>query len=121
MYCRMRTERKIISTLLVVILLSTLAGCEKYLSQVPDMRTDLDKIEKIQSLLGSAYSVGNYATILESATDNVDDKGPNAVSAQHYEVNRGPYMFEDVGSEVNQDSPNYFWNNTWRAIAAANH
>lgn len=106
---------------MTVIFLSTLTGCEKYLSQAPDMRTDLDKIEKIQSLLGTAYSVGNYAAMLESATDNVDDKGPNAAGAQHYEVNRGPYMFEDVGTELSQDSPNYFWNNTWRAIAAANH
>src|SRR5690606_6823320 len=111
----------IASATIVSLLLMASSGCEKYLSKAPDMRTDLDNIEKIASLLGTAYSIGSYTTMMESASDNAADKGPNAPGINIYEINRGAYMFEDVSSEVGQDSPNYYWNNSWRAIAAANH
>lgn len=117
----MKTYRKITGLITFTALFILFGGCEKYLSQSPDMRTELNNVDKIRSLLGTAYSIGNYAAMLESASDNVADKGPNAAGVTHYEVNRGPYMFEDIGAETSQDSPTYYWNNTWRAIAAANH
>lgn len=118
---KMKNIKNIGGLVLLTFVLLSLGSCEKYLEQAPDMRTELNNIDKIKSLLGTAYPIGNYATMLESASDNVADKGPNTAGVQHYEINRGPFMFEDVGSELNQDSPTYYWNNAWRAIAAANH
>lgn len=117
----MKTYQKIIGPLSIITLLIANSSCEKYLEQAPDMRTELNNVSKIQGLLGTAYPTGNYATMLETATDNVIDKGPNADGALIYEINRGPFMFEDVLSETGTDSPTNYWNSCWRAIAAANH
>lgn len=102
-----------------VILLTM--GCKKFLEKAPDMRTDLNSVEKVKSLLVTAYSDGNYIPMMESASDNAGDKGPLAPSIYLYEINRGPFMFEDVTGENGQDAPNYVWNNLYEAISAANH
>lgn len=117
----MKTYQRIIGTLSITALLTITSSCDKYLSQVPDMRTELNSVSKVQSLLGTAYPNGNYATMLESATDNVIDKGPNSEGIYLYEINRAPFMFEDVLTETGTDSPRYYWNSCWAAIAVANH
>lgn len=107
--------------LLTAIYLIMISGCQKFLEKAPDMRTDLNSVEKVRSLLVTAYSQGNYITMMESASDNAGDKGPLAPGINQYEINRGPYMYEDITGENGQDSPNYVWNNYYAAISAANH
>jgi hypothetical protein len=51
----------------------------------------------------------------ESISDNVADKGAGVIELH----NRDPYFFEDT-KDNQQDSPEFYWNECYRAIAAAN-
>ncbi|HSB94302.1 MAG TPA: RagB/SusD family nutrient uptake outer membrane protein, partial [Flavitalea sp.] len=92
-----------------------IAGCEKYLEQPPDNRTDLDSPEKVSQLLATAYPQANYMAFAESISDNVDDKGAGVID----NTNVDPYFFRDV-EEQQQDSPEFYWAACYSAIAAAN-
>lgn len=103
------------SALLCLILL-VLAGCDDYLSQVPDNRTQLDSKEKIGELLVTAYPEAGYAMFCEAMSDNVED---NPAAGQDRR-NADPYFWKD-GTTTHQDSPEYYWDACYAAIAAANH
>jgi starch-binding outer membrane protein, SusD/RagB family len=92
-----------------------MAGCKKYLSTVPDNRTTLDSPEKVAQLLGTAYPQGNYMAFTESISDNVADKGIGGLDL--FALN--PYFFQDV-SDNQQDTPEFYWDACYSAIAAAN-
>jgi len=92
------------------------SGCEDYLEQLPDQRTQLNTPEKVSELLVTAYPAGNYITFSEAMSDNVTD---NLGNSNVYPVNTNPYFWEDV-EDINQDSPTYYWNTCYAAIAAAN-
>ncbi|MRG49124.1 RagB/SusD family nutrient uptake outer membrane protein [Chitinophaga sp. SYP-B3965] len=103
---------------LYTILLSslTVSSCKKYLEQAPDQRADLNTPEKVSELLVSAYPRANYFTFCEAMSDNVTD---NFGAANQYPINSLPYIYDDV-IETNQDSPIFYWNNCYDAIASAN-
>jgi hypothetical protein len=63
----------------------------------------------------SAYPEANYMTFCEAMTNNVTDH-PAGFADQ---TNTEPYFFEDV-SVTEQDSPEWYWNGCYAAIAAAN-
>lgn len=107
----------VFASFLVIV---SLYSCEKILEKAPDMRTDLDTPEKVGMLLVKAYPSGNYINFAESASDNVDDKGPRTEGVDHASINRAPYEFE-VTDESGRDSPVNYWNRSYQAIAAANH
>ncbi|MGN6438327.1 MAG: RagB/SusD family nutrient uptake outer membrane protein [Agriterribacter sp.] len=92
-----------------------LSGCKKYLEKEPDNRAKLSSPEKVAQLLASAYPQASYMAFAESMSDNVSDKGMGEVD----ENLRNPYYFENV-QNPEQDSPDYFWNSCYTAIAAAN-
>ncbi|MDI3321883.1 RagB/SusD family nutrient uptake outer membrane protein [Pinibacter soli] len=92
------------------------AGCSKFLAKAPDNRTTLDTPEKVSQLLATAYPQANYMAFTESISDNVTDKGQG--SADHTTMD--PYYFRDV-QDNQQDSPEFYWNACYAAIAAANH
>ena len=100
--------------LLLPVLLLT--GCDSFLSHEPDNRTQLNTGEKIAELLVSAYPEANYMTFCEAMTDNVS-LHPGAVSEN---TNTNPYRWENV-EDTEQDSPEFYWNACYSAIAAANH
>src|SRR5688572_10277207 len=91
------------------------AGCEKYLEQPPDNRTELDSPEKVAQLLATAYPQANYMAFAESISDNVQDKGAGEI----VNTNVDPYFFRDV-EDQEQDSPEFYWAACYAAIAAAN-
>lgn len=101
-----------------VILTGTLlfTGCKKYLDHLPDQRTELNSPEKLSELLVSAYPSGNYITFMESMSDNITD---NFGMTTNDEINTNSYQWKDV-TGVGQDTPIYYWNSAYRAIAAAN-
>lgn len=94
-----------------------LTGCNDFLETTPDMRTEANTTTKIAELLTSAYPRANYIPFMEAASDNAGDKGPSAGSGEA--VNRDPWMYRDV-QNIDQDSPTYYWNAAYAAIAAAN-
>lgn len=95
------------------LLIST--GCKKYLEQPPDNRAELNTPEQVSQLLGTAYPQANYMSFFESISDNVADKGQGTLER----TNIDPYHFQDV-KEDQQDSPEFYWNACYAAIAAAN-
>lgn len=111
----MKMKRNIL--LLASVSVVILAGCSKYLEETPDMRTEANTISKISELLTSAYPRANYIPFMEAASDNAGDKGPSAGSG--VPVNRDPWLYVDVEDDQ-QDSPTYYWNAAYAAVAAAN-
>lgn len=93
-----------------------LAGCNDYLDKIPDNRTELDSKEKIAELLANAYPKANYISFCEVMSDNVGDKGSSAVTRTY---NTEPYFWKDFTTD-SQDTPTYYWNNCFKAIAHAN-
>ena len=56
----------------VLSLLGGLTSCDKFLDTLPDNRTELNSIEKIQKLLVSAYASRTYVRFFEYASDNCE-------------------------------------------------
>jgi starch-binding outer membrane protein, SusD/RagB family len=97
----------------LIILL--LVGCKKFLEQPPDNRAVLNSPEKVSQLLGTAYPQANYMAFCESISDNVADKGIGDLER----TNIDPFYFKDVAN-IQEDSPEFYWNACYKAIAAAN-
>lgn len=93
-----------------------LAGCEDFLSKIPDNRTQLDSKEKISEVLVTAYPDGNYMPFCEAMSDNVEDN----LSQSQDVINTDAYFWRDITAS-SQDSPENYWNTCYSAIAAANH
>jgi len=106
--------RKILSYTTVVLLFTT-AGCKKFLEKNPDNRASLNTPEQVSQLLGTAYPQANYMAFCESISDNVTDKGAGGQDRNNID----PYFFNDVNYNQ-QDSPEWYWNGCYTAIAAAN-
>lgn len=96
-------------------LLITTAGCKKFLDKNPDNRASLTTPEQVSQLLATAYPQANYMAFTESISDNVTDKGTGGQD----KTNIDPYFFRDV-TDNQQDSPEFYWNACYTAIAAAN-
>lgn len=107
--------RKHIIQLSAAFLVLGVTSCKKYLETPPDNRTTLDTPEKVAQLLGTAYPQANYMAFTESISDNVADKGVGGLDLTVL----NPFMFQDV-SDNQQDSPEFYWNACYSAIAAAN-
>ncbi|MDQ8053023.1 MAG: RagB/SusD family nutrient uptake outer membrane protein [Pedobacter sp.] len=104
------------SIYLFIAVASLSTGCKKYLEQAPDQRSTLNSPEKVAELLVTAYPRANYVMLAESMSDN-----PSFVALTGLDKpeNRDAYFWKDVqGTE--QDTPTFYWNNVYGAIAAAN-
>lgn len=106
---------KKIIILITVVFCMALTACKKYLEKEPDNRARLTDPKKVSQLLASAYPQANYMSFAEAMTDNFDDKAQGEVE----ETIRNPYYYENVLNPF-QDSPDYYWENCYKAIAAAN-
>src|SRR5678815_3950734 len=93
----------------------TLTGCDKYLEKEPDNRAKLTDPKKVSQLLASAYPLANYMAFNEAMSDNADDKGEGEIDP----TNQSPYFFDNVQT-TDQDAPDNYWNECYKAIASAN-
>ncbi|MFC5048098.1 RagB/SusD family nutrient uptake outer membrane protein [Aquimarina hainanensis] len=112
----MKLIKNILGTLLIAIS-TVLFSCDSFLDEVPDNRTQIDNAEKIAELLTKAYPEASYTTFIEPRTDNADDKG---ASARELRVNTEMYFWRDV-DDPDSDFPTNYWNESYKAIAQANH
>lgn len=94
-----------------------LTSCNDYLDKSPDMRTQIDDVDKVAQLVGSAYPQYGYLAMAETFSDNVMDKGPAIGHIDDPYV--AYYNWEDVPGDGN-NTPTQYWNGVYRAIAAAN-
>ncbi|MBB6131633.1 RagB/SusD family nutrient uptake outer membrane protein [Mucilaginibacter lappiensis] len=103
--------------LVVLIGIVPLSGCNKYLDQQPDNRTDLNTPDKVSQLLTSAYPDRDYITFCEAMSDNSADRG--FPSKANLLPNENAFLYKDYTS-TDDGSPDVYWNACYRAIAAAN-
>jgi starch-binding outer membrane protein, SusD/RagB family len=108
--------KKVYLRFMVSAALIGLAGCNDFLSETPDNRAKLDTREKIAELLVTAYPEANYIPFCEAMSDNVEDNFGGAQDP----TNADPYFWRD-GASTFQDSPEFYWNACYAAIASANH
>lgn len=107
---------KKINYILIFAALSIIS-CNKYLDVEPDNRTSINSIDKVAQLVGTAYPDADYLSFAESASDNVEDKGPGVGNS--VDTRDRPYAWEDqLNSSTN--TPINYWNACYSAIAAAN-
>src|SRR5690606_10943843 len=95
-----------------------LFSCEKYLEHVPDMRTEINTVDKVAKLVGSAYPGHGFQAMAETYSDNVCDKGPTSEAnliAEYSDL----YFWKDLPGSGN-NTPTQYWNACYEAIASAN-
>jgi len=95
----------------------SMQSCKKYLEKAPDNRAEINTVDKLSQLVGTAYPSADYMTFTEYSSDNVEDKGVGIGS--NNEAIDLPYNWEDVVGDGTNTSTSY-WNGCYGAIAAAN-
>lgn len=98
----------------LILGLTLLTACDKYLEENPDNRVDLNTTEKAAQLLTNAYSSGGYE-FTEWMTDNVTYTNGTTKLPEHVQAYEWDVIFP-----VSQDTPTNFWETTYDAIAHAN-
>lgn len=95
-----------------------LAGCNKFLSQNPDDRTQIDNITIAKELAVSAYIDYHYAPLFELRSDNVGDISSRFPPFNNFDTNI--YRFDESVPSTYQDSPQGYWRSCYYAVATAN-
>ncbi|MFN0293707.1 RagB/SusD family nutrient uptake outer membrane protein [Pedobacter helvus] len=94
-----------------------LSSCKKYLDQSPDMRAEINTVDKVAQLLVSAYPKYNYLAMAETYSDNVVDKGAGVGHVA--EPFPTLYKWADV-EDTGNNTPTQYWNACYEAINNAN-
>ena len=103
--------------LCLAVLSVSFVSCEDFLDKDPDNRVYLDTPEFIENLLATAYPEADIA-FAEAMSDCSGDRGLDAI-LDDPEIQQS-YLWKDV-VETWQGTPAYYWNEAYKAIAAANH
>jgi hypothetical protein len=111
-----RNPNRIMISLLLSFSMAIMAGCDNFLDEVPDNRVSLDNLEKASQLLTNTYSEASYA-FTDWMTDNV--AYTRGVTLRIYQTEA--YNWSDETTDATEpDTPTFFWNATYNAIAHAN-
>lgn len=102
----------------LALCVGVLTSCDKYLEQEPDMRTEINTVDKVAKLVASAYPGYGYLAMAETYSDNVNDKGPSS-GAPLLDPYVDFYRWNDVAGSGN-NTPTQYWNSCYAAIASAN-
>lgn len=106
---------------LLILVGATFASCN-FLDKSPDQRAEIDTQDKVRQLLVTAYMDADYALMCELSSDQMIDNNAYrglteaAADLSYNEI----FEWKDVVSNTAQDSPQYFWQGAYAAIAAAN-
>lgn len=95
---------------------SCLTSCNDYLDKLPDDRAEVNTVEKITSLLVSAYPSHTVDFMMEFSSDNVTENG-TAYTCQPNEDK--VYRWEQVETTSNDD-PKSVWQDHYTVMATAN-
>ncbi|MEL0652984.1 RagB/SusD family nutrient uptake outer membrane protein [Algibacter sp. TI.3.09] len=104
-----------------VALFLIVSSCNDILDETPDNRTTIDSAEKISELLVGAYPDAGYVSFLEPMSDNAGDKGPSAETGidRATTLNERMFFWDDI-NDTDDDTPTFYWNRAYKAIAQAN-
>lgn len=103
---------------LTLILVIVLGSCKKFLDKDPDLRTQINTLDKVAQLLVTAYPERHYLAFAETASDNVEDKSA-ALASYNNEPFPSLYNWNEMTDDIN-GSPTKYWNAAYAAIASAN-
>ena len=103
--------------LAVLLALTVLSACDRYLDELPDNRMELTSLEKVNKLLVTAYPTAAPIFLAEISSDNVDDYGDSNPNSSLFATQ--VYNWRDV-TEVSNESPEEIWQSSYDAITAAN-
>ncbi|QTE24107.1 RagB/SusD family nutrient uptake outer membrane protein [Polaribacter cellanae] len=113
----MKSNYKYLTNITLLCSLILFIGCNEFLSEIPDNRSQIDSPDKISQLITGAYSTANYQLMASIMSDNSEIK----VEGIGDRMQKTLYNWEDATTfETDRDSPTYFWNNTYAAISQAN-
>ncbi|MCT4604128.1 MAG: RagB/SusD family nutrient uptake outer membrane protein [Marinifilum sp.] len=90
-------------------------SCDDYLDTAPDERQEIKTLKNVDELVANSYSQASYL-FLEWMTDNAVALSRN----DQLEWMTENFMWKPVTANENQDTPSYFWSQTYTAIAHAN-
>lgn len=108
--------KKLISACAIIVLLISTPGCDRYLEESPDNRVELNTLNKAAQLLTNAYSEASYYF-----TEWMGDQVIYTSGTQKRQNELRIYGWEEVGADpTDQDTPEFYWNSTYNAIAHAN-
>jgi len=99
---------------LVLSIVPVVLSCDQFLEETPDNRVELNTVEKAAQLLTNGYPQASY-NFTEWMSDNVSFTFGTFKQPEHNEA----YRWEEV-TAIFQDTPTYFWNSAYEAIAHAN-
>ena len=98
--------------------LLSLTSCGDYLDKMPDNRTEVNSVEKVKSLLVTAYPNKSPLLVEEFSSDNVTDNGTQYAT---YDYIDQIYRLQDVETISYNDAPYNVWSDTYRSVATANN
>ena len=98
---------------------ATLTSCNDFLDALPDDRIEIDKVEKVEALLVSAYPSDTYVRLTELASDNVDDLNGD-LNGNYDKFSEQCYRWQEITESDNENAA-MVWQGHYAAIAAANH
>ena len=127
--------KKYIGLSIFALALGLTSCSDSFLDKTPDERVELTSVDDVVMLLGTAYSTANYGWICEISSDNIIDINAPYMATQnngdelevrfnltsYNRMDDEAYRFEPVRSSTSSDSPAEVWENTYHAIAVANH
>ena len=116
----------ILSALSVAFLSTGFVSCNDKLEEVPDNRTQIDNVDKVQKLLTSGYPVEIPAVICELSGDNyVDDNVvvPATHNSADDKFHDEAYQWADINNySINSDDTPYaVWEAYYGGISVCNH
>ncbi len=117
-YCRKQTVDCRLWTIHIFIIgcLLSFTSCDRYLEETPDNRVDLNNLNKAAQLLTNAYSEASYYF-----TEWMGDQVSYTQGTRKRQNELRIYGWEEVGADpTDQDTPEFYWNSTYNAIAHAN-
>ena len=93
-------------------------SCNDFLDALPDDRIEIDKVEKVEALLTSAYPSDTYVRLTELASDNVDDINGDQ-NGNYDKFSEQCYRWQEITESDNENAA-MVWQGHYAAIAAAN-
>ena len=114
-----KVSKTVRSTILLLLAPCSLllAGCNDFLDELPDNRTEANTEEKIQKLLVAAYPTHDHMAFTEYASDNVDEVLNNSSYKDRFTDQC--YAWQDMTESDNQDTERY-WMDMYQCIETAN-
>lgn len=116
--------KKYIILVSVALFSVNFSSCNKFLDEIPDNRTEINSVDKVKSLLVSAYPYRFYASFLESRCDGVIDHGSvigGGQASSAFAFTQTGFRWDEYPSIQTSDDAEQYWLACYGAIAAANH